>query len=509
MGGGDTPLRGGDLSVPASRAGGPHPDADGSGRRAPPPDRRGRPLRHVAGGGHRVVRVDAPRGGAGGLRRACRVPLPGLRRGAAVAHEQPDGEPDRPRQAPDDHDRGRPAQLQVRPGEGPEEDPVQDGHLPAQLLPRRADFRDLRPGRRRRRPVLQGLRVAHRRHVGRRPAARGRGVLGQGVPGEGHKAAGELRLHPVPHGPGVPRQQPGDGQVPAQGHRPGRQCQGRGGLPRLHGPLQELPRPRAARHARVQVRPEASAGGRGGAGRGHHAAVLHGGHVARGHLPGDARDDRGGHEPHRRQVQLRGGRGGPRAVGGAVRRGRRGPLPAAPAPQGAPERRRGHVQDQAGRVGALRRHAALPGQRRPARDQDRPGGQAGRGRAAAGQEGLDVHRVDAQVQARRAPHLAAPAPRHLLHRGPRPGEALEGAGSSGTAGREVRRVPGRLRGGGGAKRCNLETRGVSPIAAPVPRPRSSSTTCIRSTPTPRCRSSWWRRQASGRSRPGWPRRTPT
>ena len=67
-----------------------------------------------------------------------------------------------------------------------------------------------------------------------------------------------------------------------------------------------------------------------------------------------------GHEPPRRQVEHRRGRGGPGAL-----------------------RRRPALVDQAGGVGPLRRDRALPRERRRAPDQGRPGRQARRGRPAA------------------------------------------------------------------------------------------------------------------------------
>ncbi len=68
-------------------------------------------------------------------------------------------------------------------------------------------------------------------------------------------------------------------------------------------------------------------------------------------------------------------------LGGQVKhgRGRGGPV----ALRARRQRRPAPLGDQAGRLGALRRDDRLPGQRRPAPDQDGPGGQARRGRAAA------------------------------------------------------------------------------------------------------------------------------
>ncbi len=82
------------------------------------------------------------------------------------------------------------------------------------------------------------------------------------------------------------------------------------------------------------------------------------------------------------------------------------------------ERRPPALGDQAGRLGALRRHDPLPRQRRRAADQDGPGRQARRGRPAAGAQGRRVHRLDPPHDARRRADLAAAPPRHLLDRGP-------------------------------------------------------------------------------------------
>ena len=118
-------------------------------------------------------------------------------------------------------------------------------------------------------------------------------------------------------------------------------------------------------------------------------------HVARRAVAGGPRDPRRGHEPPRRQVEHRRGRGG------------RGAL-----------RRRAPLVDQAGGLGPLRRDRPLPRQRRRAPDQGRPGRQARRGRPAARPQGGRLHRRPALLDAGRGADLAAAAPRHLLDRGP-------------------------------------------------------------------------------------------
>ena len=84
------------------------------------------------------------------------------------------------------------------------------------------------------------------------------------------------------------------------------------------------------------------------------------------------------------------------------------------------ERRLAAQRDQAGGLGPLRRDQRIPGECRGAADQDGPGGEAGRGRAAAGPQGLPLDRQGAPLDAGRAAHLAAAASRHLFDRGPGP-----------------------------------------------------------------------------------------
>ena len=157
----------------------------------------------------------------------------------------------------------------------------------------------------------------------------------------------------------------------------------------------------AARADEVQDRRrDADRHRRGRAREGDRQALRHRRDVARLDLARVARDARDRDEPPRRQVEHRRGRRGP------------GPLHA------RPQRRLAPLGDQAGRVGALRRDDPLPRQLRPAADQDGAGRQARRGRPAARPQGRRVHRRRAPHDARRRPHLAAAAPRHLLDRGP-------------------------------------------------------------------------------------------
>ena len=84
----------------------------------------------------------------------------------------------------------------------------------------------------------------------------------------------------------------------------------------------------------------------------------------------------------------------------------------------AEARRLAALEDQAGRVGALRRHDRVPRVRRSAADQDGAGRQAGRGRAAPRRQGQRIHRPAALFGAGSRIDLAAAAPRHLFDRGP-------------------------------------------------------------------------------------------
>ena len=93
--------------------------------------------------------------------------------------------------------------------------------------------------------------------------------------------------------------------------------------------------------------------------------------------PGGPRDPGHRPQPGRRPLQLR--------------RGRRGP---------GPLRHRAQLGHQAGRLRPLRGHPGVPGQRRRAADQDRPGLQAGRGRPAPRPQGQRRDRPPAPHPAR-------------------------------------------------------------------------------------------------------------
>ena len=169
---------------------------------------------------------------------------------------------------------------------------------------------------------------------------------------------------------------------------------------RRAGQLRRRPPRDAARAADVRRRRRRDRHLRGRAGPGDRQALRDRRDVAGLDLDRGPRDPGDRDEPPRRQVEHRRGRGGPAPL--HARRERR------PPPLG----------DQAGRLRALRRDDPLPGQRRPAADQDGPGRQARRGRPAARPQGRQVHRLGAPHDAGRRPDLAAAAPRHLLDRGP-------------------------------------------------------------------------------------------
>ena len=145
-------------------------------------------------------------------------------------------------------------------------------------------------------------------------------------------------------------------------------------------------------------------------------ALRHARHVARRALARGARDADHRDEPDRRQVGQRRGRRG------------QGALPA------AAQRRQRQLADQAGRLRPLRRHRGVPERLPRARDQDRPGRQARRGRAAAGLQGHGRDRPAAARDPRRHADLAAAAPRHLLDRGSGPADLRPEADQPGRQG---------------------------------------------------------------------------
>ena len=139
------------------------------------------------------------------------------------------------------------------------------------------------------------------------------------------------------------------------------------------------------------------------AGRGDLQALLHRGDVLRVHQRGGARD-----AGHRDETGSAAGR--IPAKGARTR-------PGTPPDENGDLRRSAVKQVSSGRFGVT---SVVPRQRGRPADQDGPGGQAGGRRPASRLQGLPVDREGALLDAGRRPHLAAAAPRHLLHRGPGP-----------------------------------------------------------------------------------------
>ena len=251
------------------------------------------------------------------------------------------------------------------------------------------------------RSVLHLDRVADRRRRHRRrrrgsaAASRARVSVAQ------RRRAGSRQRRRIPVAPRrrVPPLQSGHG-LQAAARDPQRPVRGLQGIHAARRRSEPASR-HAARSARVCVGRAVDPDRRGGAGREHRQALRHRRDVLRIDQPGSARNAGDRDEPHRRQVEHR--------------RRRRGPG----APDAGRERRLAAQRDQAGGVGAVRRHQRVPRQRRRPADQDGPGRQAGRRRAAAGPQGLSVDCQGPLRDARRRPDLAAAASRHLLDRGSR------------------------------------------------------------------------------------------
>ena len=180
----------------------------------------------------------------------------------------------------------------------------------------RPDLRGRRPRRRARRAVLHRHGQPPRRHRAPRDRHRGRGPPRRGPPrpprGAGPPQARARRRVPVaPRGRGPPVQ-PGDRLQAAARHAGQALRHLPAVLPARRRPVQ------AAGHVARAVRPplgpsvDPARGGR--AGGGDRQAVLHRGHELRLDLDGGPRDAGHRHEPHRRQVEHRRGRRGPRAA---------------------------------------------------------------------------------------------------------------------------------------------------------------------------------------------------
>ena len=336
----------------------------------------------------------APHGAAAGVRRRRHQPLPRLRdaaghgeRGAARGRRLRDGR----------------AGVHQGVHQGRAEGDVQDGHLHAAELPRRADLRGGRARQEIRRPLLHLDRLARRRHRHRHRGGRDDPPPPPGLSAArfARRTARHRRRVPVAAGRRIPPLQPGDRlQAAARvAQRPVRH------LPGVRGAGQR-PEPQA-RHAAGPVQAatcrRADPDRRGGAAREHPEAFRDRRHVVRLHQQGGARDAGHRHEPPGRQVEYRRGRRGFGAL------------------HARPERRPAAQRGQAGGLRALRGHQRVPGQLGRHPDQDGAGCEARRGRTAPGVQGVSVDSQGALLDAGRGTDLASAAPRHLLHR--RPGAA--------------------------------------------------------------------------------------
>src|SRR5512140_2496285 len=287
--------------------------------------------------------------------------------------------------------------------EGAPQDLQPDGHLHPSQLSRLPDLRGGGTGEGAGGKLFHQHGLPHRRDRAFRGRRGNRGAAPARLPDRrplAERGQPSRRGRRLP-GPGRRRAPPVDPGIGLQA--PERDPAGR--LRDLQGVRGAHQRPVAgARHAALAVPlPQGNPGPpqRGGADRKDPAALRHRGDVVRLHQQGDPRDDRHRDEPDRRAEQFRGRGRGSRTE------------------HSAPERGQQAVPDPPGRLGALRRDHRVPGERRRAADQDGAGGQARRGRAAPRPQGEPRDRQDPPHDAVRDAHLAAAAPRHLLHRGSR------------------------------------------------------------------------------------------
>ena len=324
----------------------------------------------------------------------------------------------------------REGDLQLRQGhrQGPVEDHVEDGRVDLHVVLRLATLRSRRPGERLRRQVLPRHGHAGRRHRRLRSRRRSdahapRRVQRRPDPRHDARRRRRIRLARARRRAHVVARR--DRQAAARGAR--RQVRDLQGIRATHQRPEQAPHD-AARPVRVQGRSEQGDCARRSGERGRHRQALrHRRDVARLDQHRSAHDAGDRDEPHRRQEQHRRGRRRPGALSQRVeghpdhrrhqgqrghrRQGHRGRLR-------AEGRRLAALEDQAGRVGPLRRDDRVPRQRRPAADQDGARRQAGRGRPVARRQGQRVHRHAALLGAGCRLDLPAAAPRHLFDRRP-------------------------------------------------------------------------------------------
>ena len=257
--------------------------------------------------------------------------------------------------------------------QGPAQDLREDGHLDAAELPRRADLRGGRPRPRARRALLHGHAPrASRAWATTCSRARRRCATQRAFPGEAWT---------------YPELDPGGlYQWRARGERhtfnPDTVAKLQHAVRAPSGAATRTTRSSAARPTTTPSGSARCAGCSASAiaerpipleevepASADREALLHRRDVLRLDLARGPPDARRRDEPPRRQEQHRRGRRGPGAL------------------QARAERRPAPQRDQAGGLGPLRRDELVPGQRRRAADQDRPGREARRGRRAARPQG--------------------------------------------------------------------------------------------------------------------------
>ena len=167
--------------------------------------------------------------------------------------------------------------------------------------------------------------------------------------------------------------------------------------------------------------------------QGHRQAFCHRCDELRLDLARGAHDLGDRDEPDRRQIQHRRRRRRVRSL------------------QAAAERRFDALGDQAGRLGPLRRDDGIPRQLRHDADQDGAGRQARRRRTIARPQGRRDHRPRPAFDARRRPHLAAAASRHLFDRGSGAADLRSEERQSGRPGFRKTGLRNRRRNGGGGR----------------------------------------------------------
>ena len=302
----------------------PDPEPARHGRRAPPPGARGHA--HALRARRRVGRRarGAPLRAAPRLRRRRRQPVSRVR----VARRPDPAGPARRRRSRDGG-----AQLHQGAQQGHPQGDVQDGHLDAPELLRRADLRGARPVAPVRRQVLHVDPVAHRRR-GHRGGGRGGGAPpreGLSAPDVGRGRSRLGRRVPVAPRRRVPPVQPADRLQAAarDALRAVRDLQGVHPAGRRPG----LAAGDAARADPLQGLAPAGADRRGRAGRDDPEAVLDRRDVVRLDQPGGARDAGDRDEPDRREVEHRRGRRGSRALHARRRTATRAGAPSSRSPR--------------------------------------------------------------------------------------------------------------------------------------------------------------------------------